>query len=167
IDGSIKYLNDKRYGFANVEISTEIPSLPYKITGFTHKKEEITLIKPFDTQGEVGIISRNMTDLTLKLKLKDLEDKEKYNFTIPFKKQEFRKIDKNDIYEETNRKIEQKLTDDIVDYEVRFFVWSVPEKIGFKVLAIYRENEDLHIGEEKFINYENESWLNNFFDGLK
>ena len=167
IDGSLKYLKDKKYGLAKVELKTEIPALPYKITGFTHKNQEVTLIEPFDINGNVGMISRNMTDLTLNLKLKDLENREKYNFTIPFKKQEFRSIDKNDIYEKTNRKIEQKFTDDIVDHEVRFFIWSVPEWIGFKVLPIYRENEELYIGEEKFFDYENESWLNNFFDGLK
>ena len=30
-----------------------------------------------------------------------------------------------------------------------------------------REKENLYIGIEKFVNYENESWINNFFDGLK
>ena len=167
IDGCIKYLNDKRHGFAKVDIKTELPSLPYKITGYTHKNDETTLIEVFDTEGRVGFISRNITDLTLKLYLKDVEDKEKYNYIIPFKKQDFRYIEKDEILEETNGKISQNFTDDIIEYEVRFFVWSVPENIGFKVLPIYREYESLYIGEEKFISYENESWINNFFDGLK
>nr|WP_317357719.1 molecular chaperone [uncultured Tyzzerella sp.] len=167
IDGCIKYLNHKRQGFAKIDITTELPSLPYKITGYTHKNEEKTLIEPFDTEGKVGMISRNITDLTLKLYLKDIEDKEKYNYIIPFKKQDFRYIEKDEILEETNGKVIQKLTDDIIEFEVRFFVWSIPENIGFKVLPIYRENEELYIGEEKFISYENENWMNNFFDGLK
>ena len=167
IDGCIKYLNHKRHGFAKVNITTELPSLPYKITGYTHKNEEKTLIEPFDTEGNVGMISRNITDLTLKLYLKDMENIEKYNYVIPFKKQDFRYIEKDEILEATNGKILQKLTDDIIEFEVRFFVWSIPENIGFKVLPIYREDENLYIGEEKFITYENENWMNNFFDGLK
>lgn len=167
IDGCIKYINDKRHGFAKIDIKTEVPSLPYKITGYTHKNDEKTLIESFDTKGNVGFISRNITDLTLKLYLKDIEDKEKYNYIIHFKKQNFRYIEKDEIIEETGGKVIQKFTDDIIEYEVRFFVWSVPENIGFKVLPIYREDEGLYIGEEKFISYENESWINNFFDGLK
>ncbi|WP_250277265.1 acetate and sugar kinases/Hsc70/actin family protein [[Clostridium] colinum] len=167
IDGCVKYLYDKRYGLVKINMETEVPSLPYKITGYTHKNEEITLIKAFDKECNVGMLSRNITDLTLKLYLKDIEDNEKYSYIIQFKKQDFRYIQKEDIIEETKGKITQRLTDDIIEYEVRFFVWSIPEDIGFKVLPIYRENENLYIGIEKFVSYENENWINNFFDGLK
>ena len=167
IDGCIKYLYDKRHGLAKVELKTEVPALPYQIVGYTHRDMEVELIKPFDKDGEVRSISRNITDLTLKLYLKDVENNEKYSYTIPFKKQNFKYIEKDEILNETNGKVKQSLTDDIVEYEVRFFVWSEPENIGFKVVPIYREKENLYIGLEKFINYENESWINNFFDGLK
>ena len=167
IDGCIKYLYDKRHGFAKVELETKVPALPYQIVGYTHKNTEVELIKAFDIKGEVRSLSRNITDLTLKLYLKDVENNEKYSYTIPFKKQDFKYIEKEQILNVTNGKIRQSLTDDIVEYEVRFFVWSEPENIAFKVVPIYRENENLYIGVEKFVNYENESWINNFFDGLK
>ncbi len=167
VDGCIKYLYDKKYGLAKVELKTEVPALPYQIVGYTHRNTELELIKPFDKDGEVRSISRNITDLTLKLYLKDTENNKKYSYTIAFKKQDFKYIEKDEILNITNGKIKQNLTDDIVESEVRFFVWSEPENIGFKVVPIYREKETLYIGLEKFVNYENETWINNFFDGFK
>lgn len=155
IDGCIKYLYDKRHGFVKVELETKVPALPYQIVGYTHKNTEVELIRAFDVNGEVRSLSRNITDLTLKLYLKDVENNEKYSYTILFKKQDFKYIEKEQILNATNGKIRQSLTDDIVEYEVRFFVWSEPENIAFKVVPIYRENENLYIGVEKFVNYEN------------
>ena len=51
--------------------------------------------------------------------------------------------------------------------EVKFFVRVEPQDWGFMVLPIFREDENLFVGYEKFFSFENDLWVKNFFDGLK
>ena len=167
IDGSIKYLKDKMHGFAKIAIKTSVPTLPYQVTGYTHNGEEVVLIKAFDREGEIGMISRNMTDLTLNLYLKDVQNENKHSFIVRFKQNEFAPLSSHEVLSRYDGKISQGHTDDIVDNEVRVFVWSKPADIGFVVLPIYRQGQDLYIGKEMFLNFEDETWRNSFFDGSK
>ncbi len=73
VDGAVNYLKDKKYGFADVNIVSREPALPYRITAYTHYGEEVMLIHCLKRNIPSGMISRNMEDLTLKLYLKDLE----------------------------------------------------------------------------------------------
>ena len=58
-------------------------------------------------------------------------------------------------------------TDDIVEKEVRFFVWAIPVEWSFLVVPVYRKEEFLYLGIEKKFYFEKEEWVKNYFDGRK
>lgn len=167
IDGALKYLKDRKYGFADVTITSSIPALPYIITAYTHSGREVTLIHGLKRSDIAGNISRNMDDLTLKLYLKDMDQRERYSFTYNCNLSEFQQVSDEDVRMTYGGKIPQKDTDDIVDREVKFFVWARPQDWGYMVVPMYRSKESLMMGREQFFSFENDSWVQNFFDGTK
>lgn len=167
VDGALKYLKDKKYGFADIFIKTQEPALPYRITAYTHSGEEVVLIHRLKRNLCSGMISRNMEDLTLKLYLKDMEGKERYQYTSYSSLTEFEEKKYEEIQEQYHGHIPQADTDDIVDGEVKFFVWARPEEWGFSVVPVYRKGRGLYLGKEEKFYFENDGWVQNFFDGLK
>lgn len=167
VDGALQYLRDKKYGFAHVTIHTQEPALPYDVTAFTHSGEEVTLIYRLKRGGGCGMISRNMEDLMLKLHLKDMDGRERYQYTCHSSLSDFEERKYEEIEALYGEKIRQADTDDIVDREVKFFVWAKPKAWAFCAVPIYRKNERLYLGKEEEFYFENEGWVQNFFDGLK
>lgn len=167
VDGALKYLKDKRYGFADIHIHTKEPALPYRITAYTHSGEEAVLIDRLKRGGRSGMISRNMENLTLKLCLKDLDGKERYQYTCYSMPEDFRETEYEQIRERYGEHILQADTDDIAENEARFFVWTSPEDWAFTVVPVCRRQEKLCMGKEETFFFENEGWVRNFFDGTK
>lgn len=153
IDGALKYLRDKKFGYADIKIENLQPHLPYILTGFTHTNEEIALIDD-NAEIESGVLSRNIEDLTLTVYLKDGEKNLRQEIIYDCFLEEF----------EPKR---QEEIDNIVNGEVKFFIWAEPQDWGFVIVPVYRQNENLYIGREVFFNFENDQWIKNFFDGLK
>ena len=54
-----------------------------------------------------------------------------------------------------------------MEREVKFFVWAKPSEWAFFVVPVYRKNETLFLGKEEEFFFENDSWVQNFFDGMK
>jgi len=164
LKGALKYLYDRNFGYADINIESKKPTLPYLLTAYTHTGEQKVLIKGREVNK--GFISRFMDRILLKLYLKDSHDNVKYEYNYQFDEEEL---------EQTNAKIigqmypniNQHETDNIENNEVKFFVWEEEELWGFYVLAILRKDEELYIGREKFFYFENDKWEQNFFDGLK
>jgi len=167
VDGALKYLRDKQYGLADVVITTREPALPYSLTAFTHSGEEIILIHSLKKQTGCGMISRNMEDLLLKLYLKDSHGNEKYQYTLQTSLGDFEEMSYEQIEALYGRRIKQAYTDDIVNREVKFFVWTKPMDWAFKVVPIYRKEEKLYVGKEVKLPFENDGWVQNFFDGTR
>lgn len=167
IDGALKYLKDKKYGFADIKITSKTPALPYIITAYTHTGKEVVLIHGLKKNRDCGHISRNMDDLTLKLYLKDMDEQMRYNFTYTCTLGEFNAMEYEEISETYGVKIPQDDVDNIVDREVKFFVFTDPRRWGFVVLPIYREGEVLMLGKSQAFNFESDAWVENFFDGTK
>lgn len=167
VDGALQYLKDKKYGFADVTIRTEEPALPYQITAFTHNGEEVVLIHQLKRNSPSGMISRNMEDLTLKLYLKDLSGKERYQYTSYTSTDEFKEKEYEEIKEIYGEHIPQADTDDIIEQEVKFFVWARPMDGAFSVVPVYRKEKKLYLGKEEEFYFENDGWVQSFFDGLK
>lgn len=44
---------------------------------------------------------------------------------------------------------------------------GVEKELGFLVLPVLRDGEQLYINEEKFFDFEDDTWELNFFDGRK
>ena len=167
VDGALKYLKDKKYGFADITIHTAEPALPYRITAFTHSEEEVVLIHRLKRNSPSGMISRNMEDLTLKLYLKDMEGRERYQFTCYSSLADFKEKEYEEIQEQYGEHILQADTDDIIEQEVKFFVWARTMDWAFSVVPVYRKDGKLYLGKEEEFYFENDGWVQNFFDGLK
>lgn len=164
LKGALKYLYDKNFGYADINIESKKPTLPYLLTAYTHAGEQKTLIKGREINK--GFISRFMDRILLKLYLKDSNDNVKYEYNYQFNEEELEKTNAKKIGERYPN-INQHETDNIENNEVKFFVWEEEELWGFYVLAILRKEEELYIGQEKFFYFENDKWERNFFDGLK
>lgn len=167
VDGALKYLKDKKYGFADVTVTNEVPALPYRVTAYTHNGEKVVLIHRLRRDEESGMISRNMEDLTLKLYLEDLDGQERYQYVCHSSTEDFEEKLYEDIRQMYGNHIRQADTDDIVEREVKFFVWTRPEEWAFLVVPVFRREGRLYVGKEKMFYFENEGWMRNFFDGMK
>ena len=166
IDGALKYLRDKKFGYADIKIKNRRPHLPYILTGFTHNGEEIKLIDD-SLKKDRGVLSRNIEDLTLTVYLKDKDKNLRQEFILECMLDEFEPKRQEDIEKIFGDNIPQDETDTIVNGEVKFFVRAEPLDWGFVIVPVYREDETLFVGKEKFFNFENDTWIKNFFDGLK
>ncbi len=165
LDGAVKYMKDRRFGYADVTIVSEQPAFPYIVTAITHTGEEKNLIKSLDREQTWGYISRNMTDLTLQLFLKDLNGQQRYKYNCSFNRKEFRPAEAEEIVEKYQGQIIQDDVDSIVEKELRSFVLADEERWGFLVVPVLRKEERLMLGPDQFFLFETEDWLTNFFDG--
>lgn len=166
IDGALKYIRDKKFGYADIKIKNRRPHLPYILTGFTHTGNEVALID--DNQSlDRGVLSRNIEDLTLTVYLKDNEKNLRQELIYECMLDEFEPKRQEEIEKIYGENIPQDETDTIVNGEVKFFVRAEPKDWGFVIVPVYRSDETLYVGKEKFFNFENEQWIKNFFDGLK
>lgn len=167
LDGAIRYIMDKKFGFAKVTLTQELPNFPYLLTGFTHAGQEVTLIHSMSRKNTVGNISRTLESVALQLTLKDVDNKERCRYSITCDPKS--SIPKT--YEELARRyaktVPQDDVDSIINGEVKYFIWSDPGYWGFMVLPILRENDQLKLGEEQFIPFENDHWVTNYFDGTR
>lgn len=165
--GAVKYLQAKKFGYANITLKTKTPILPYVITAYTHRGEEKTLIHSTDRNRTKGTISRFMEMITLKLYLKDTNGLMRYEYGYEVNPDDFREVVPEEITSLYKGVINQHETDNIINDEVKFFVWAREEEWGFSVLPILRKEEKLFMGKEEFFSFENDQWETNFFDGLK
>ena len=166
LDGALKYLRDKKFGYADIDIKNRRPHLPYVLTGFTHTGEEVTLIDDSKSTDR-GVLSRTIEDLTLTVYLKDNNKNLRQELIYECVLEEFAPKKQEDIEEIYGDNIPQDETDTIINREVKFFIWAEPQDWGFVIVPVYRYEETLYIGKEKFFDFENEQWLKNFFDGMK
>lgn len=167
LNGAIKYLKDKKFGFADINITCEKGAFPYSITAFRHNGDEKELINGLLRHKTCGYISRNMADVTLKLLLKDPQGSLRYTYSLNVEPKEFQKTDADSIVLKYDGEIIQDDIDDIVEKEMKFFVLSEVGSWGFFVIPIYRLHGQLYSTKEVFFSFETEGWLKNFFDGTR
>lgn len=167
LNGAVEYIKDRKFGFADIEITSERAVFPYVVTAFTHTNEEKTLIHSLDRENIRGFISRNMADLTLKLYLKDTEGRERYVYNCICDPKDFINRQPEDIVKKYQGQILQDDVDDIVDRELKFFVLADEARWGFTVVPVLRQNGQLQLGPDQFFRFETEGWVTNFFDGTK
>lgn len=166
LDGALKYLRDKKFGYADIKIKNRRPHLPYILTAFTHTGEEVSLIDESQSKHR-GVISRNVEDLALKLFLKDSEKNLRQEILFECMLDDFEPRRQSAIEKVFGDNIPQDETDTIVNGEIKFFVRAEEQDWGFVIVPVFREDEILYVGKEKFFNFENDTWVKNFFDGLK
>ena len=167
VDGALKYMRDKRLGYAQIELYSDKPLLPYTVSAFTHNGKEIELVNGFLREEETRYVSRNLEDLTLYLHLKDTEGQVRYRFCFDCEPERFQRVTYEDIQKIYGANIPQKDTDSIVNHEIRFFAWKRCMDWGYVIVPICRKDEQLYLGNEQFYPFEHEGWIKNFYDGLK
>ena len=167
VDGALKYIRDKRIGYAQVELYSDMPVLPYTVTARTHNGGEAELVDGFRREEETRYVSRNLGDLTLYLYLKDMEGRERYRFCLDCDPESFREVTYEEIWKAHGEHIAQKETDSIADGEIRFFVWKRCADWGFVVVPVYRKYGRLYLGDGRFCPFEHEEWTQNLYDGMR
>lgn len=167
VDGALKYMKDKRYGVADIRLDAGKAVLPYMVTAYTHNGKEVVLINGFKDWNQAGTISRNMEDLTLQMYLKDKDGEERYHFRYLCRQEEFSVKKYEEIHEIYGSHILQKETDLIENGEVKFFVWANQDEWGYQVVPVFRKEDELYLGKAEFYCFENDNWVNSFFDGMK
>lgn len=167
LDGAVKYIRDRRFGYADVAITSEQAAFPYIVTALTHTGEERVLIHSLDREQTQGYIARTMADLTLQLYLKDPDGRERYKYNCSFNPADFQPAEAEEIVEKYQGKIPQDDVDTIVNRELRSFVLADGQRWGFLVVPVLRRDGKLMLGPDQFFLFETESWMTNFFDGTK
>lgn len=170
VKGAIQYVNASKIGYTNVSLAYCTPMIPYSVSGFTHENQEKMLIYSLDQEQRYGFLSRNKSISHLELFLKDGSGKLQHRYSYQNDYREYHPV----LYEEIAEKyaeyahyIIQDDTDDIVDTEVKFFVFAANDQWGFYLLPIAREGNQLFMGREEFYTFENDVWEVDFFDGTK
>ena len=135
IDGALKYLRDKKFGYADIKIKNRRPNLPYILTGFTHTGDEVTLIDG-SLSIDRGVLSRNIENLTLTVYLKDNEKNLRQEIIFDCRLDEFESKRQEDIEQIYGDDIPQDETDTIVNGEVKFFVRAEPQNWGFVIVPV-------------------------------
>ncbi len=128
------------------------------------------LIYSLDQEQRYGFLSRNKSISHLELFLKDGSDRLQHRYIYKNDYREYRPVVYEEIaemYAEYAHYIIQDDTDDIVDTEVKFFVFAANDQWGFYLLPIAREGNQLFLGREEFFAFENDVWEVDFFDGTK
>ena len=167
VDGALKFMRDKRLGYAQIELHSDKPVLPYTVSAFTHNGREVELVNGFLREEETGYVSRNLEDVTLQLFLKDTEGKVRYRFHFDCAPEQFDEVTYEEIRKVYGSNILQKETDSIVNQEIRFFAWKRCRDWGYVIVPVCRKNEKLYMGAEQFYPFEHEGWVKNYFDGMK
>lgn len=170
VRGAIQYVNSSKIGYTNVSLEYCMPMIPYSISGFTHENKEKMLIYSLDQEQRYGFLSRNKSIAQLELFLKDGSGKLQNRYTYRNDYREYVPVLYEEIaekYAEYAQYIIQDDTDDIVDTEVKFFVFAANDQWGFYLLPIAREGNQLFMGREEFYMFENDVWEVDFFDGTK
>lgn len=167
VDGALKYLRDKSRGIVDVRMEEQDAVIPYQVTAFTHTGREVPLLNGAANQKQAGCISRNLEELTLQMYLKDGDGEERYRFRYQCWPEEFTVRTNEEIQKIYGDFIRQAETDTIVNGEVKFFVWASREEWGCRVVPVCRRQDALYLGKPAFYCFENDNWINSFYDGMK
>lgn len=167
LEGAIRYISDRRMGYAKVNIKTKMPALPYRLSAQTHKGERETLVHSLDRDRIYGSVSRSLESVELKIWLENADGDAKYVHTIYCDPKDFRDVTYDEISELYADRIPQDEADVIENGEVRYFVWADKGQWGFSVVPLLRSDEQLRIGDQQLFPFENDSWIVNYFDGTR
>lgn len=167
LEGAIRYISDKRLGYARVRLTQKMPAFPYVLSAYTHKGERVTLIQGLDREKVCGSISRPHESVELRLHLSTAENQDKFTYTVFCDPDVFSKTTQEELSERFGGQIQQAETDTIQNGEIKYFVWADQGQWGFSVVPVSRVDEQLSVGEQQRYSFEDEGWMVNYFDGMR
>lgn len=166
--GAIRYLNAKKVGIIETNVTNHAPVVPYEISAFTHNGQEKLLISSLERLNQIhGSISRPWGVAEVEFFLRGSESNMAYRYIYVNDEKDYKPVLFEDIARAYEEKIPQNETDSIVNGEVKFFVFAGEDQWGFYVVPVARRNEQLFIGQKELFSFETELSELDFFDGLK
>jgi len=167
LEGALSYFFNKKLGYMNVTPNCYVGALPYEIMAYTHEGKEEKLVRSMDREGHIGFISRFKVGKQLDIYLRDSAGEFLKTYYYECHMDDFEKTTQEAINAKYSGTVIQEETDIILEGEMKFFVWVERSDWGFVVLPVRREQELLYIGKEKFFDFEDDTWEENFFNGRK
>lgn len=166
--GAIRYLNAKKVGMIETNVTNHAPVVPYEVSAFTHNRQEKLLISSLERLNQIhGSISRPWGVAEVEFFLRGSESNTAYRYIYVNDANSYTPVLFEDIAKEYEEKIPQNETDSIVNGEVKFFVFAGEDHWGFYVVPVARRDEQLSIGQKKLFSFETDLSELDFFDGLK
>jgi len=167
LEGALSYFFNCKLGYMKVSQSYHVGALPYEIMAYTHEGKEKTLVHSLDREDHIGYISRFMVGKQLDIHLLDSSGERLKTYYYECGMNQFERTTQEAINEAYAGTVIQEETDIIQEGEMKFFVWVSRKRWGFNVLPVLREQELLYKGKETFFDFEDDTWEENFFDGIK
>lgn len=165
VDGLMRYLYDKRTGYAGFDIREEEALIPYKIKALSYSGKEEVLIDGFESNKMTGSLLRSLEDILLRMYLYDASENIRYEYLFHFKKDDARETDRMELAGRYSGYIKQEDTDDIQNGELKIFAFVDYKKWGFQIVPVYRLKDILYAGEGQEYKFETDEWICDFFDG--
>lgn len=166
--GAIRYLNAKKVGMIEINVTNHAPVVPYEVSAFTHNRQEKVLISSLERLNQIhGSISRPWGVTEVEFFLRGNESNIAYRYIYNNDISSYASVLFEDIAQEYQDKIPQSETDSIVNGEVKFFVFAGEDHWGFHVVPVARKNEQLYTGRKELFSFETDLSELDFFDGLK
>lgn len=167
--GAIRYLNARRNGVIEINMTNHAPVIPYAVSALTHNRQNKVLISYQERLNQIhGSISRPWGVSEVEFFLWRSDDTPSLKFIYFNNIENFVPV----LYEQiesyyTAEKIPQEETDSIANGEIKFFVFAGENHWGFHVVPIARRDEQLLIGNKEFFAFETDLSELDFFDGQK
>lgn len=166
--GALRYLNAKKIGMIETNVTNHAPVVPYAVSAFTHNRQEKLLISSLERLNQIhGSISRPWGVTEVEFFLTGSDNQTPYKYIYINRKEDFTPTLYENIAAQYQDKIPQDETDSITNGEVKFFVFAAEDHWGFHVVPVARREEQLFVGNKAFFAFETELSELDFFDGLK
>lgn len=166
--GALRYLNAKKIGMIETNVTNHAPVVPYAVSAFTHNRQEKLLISSLERLNQIhGSISRPWGVTEVEFFLTGSDNQTPYKYIYINRKEDFTPTLYENIATQYQDKIPQDETDSITNGEVKFFVFAAEDHWGFHVVPVARREEQLFVGNKAFFAFETELSELDFFDGLK
>jgi len=165
LDGSIKYLDYKRFGHMEVDIENEVPLVPYSVWVEKYNGEKERVLQTSRKASILmGFIDKAISAMELKIYLHNAEGELKKEMV--YKNEiEYIEEDAEELIPKFNGVITQDDTDTIQNDTVRFFVYTDMSNWGFFVFPVQRSGDQLYLGKREYFPYEDNLNEISYFDG--
>ena len=145
-----------------------ISFIPYRLIGYTHTGEEKQFILNRSSNHRIyGFISKHAQTKFISIYLKNQENRLLHVYEIVVELADFALSNYEQLYEKYSGIILQDDIDNILDDEMKLFVFTEENMWGFCTVPIARVQGELFLGEQMYFSFEDKEWGDHFFDGLK
>ncbi|MEG0258724.1 MAG: molecular chaperone, partial [Lysinibacillus sp.] len=166
--GALRYLNAKKIGMIETNVTNHAPVVPYAVSAFTHNRQEKLLISSLERLNQIhGTISRPWGVAEVEFFLSGNDNIATHKYIYFNRKEDYKPVLYENIVSSYQDKIPQDETDSIANGEVKFFVFAGESHWGFHVVPVARRDEQLFMGSKDFFAFETDLSELDFFDGLK